>query len=305
MRILINTSLPKLALAIIFANITATNALADLFSGPTSPYYLDSGRAVYVIQGTTVVNSFPLVYGNVGDEAVMAVSNTVNTRPAFTGPGSGGQYTLAGTPTGVTEPYPIPPQVQSEVSYDGTSSGQQNFYVEHFGVSGPNTTYNVYVTDLTWQHPYELFSLQEPTGGDKYQGIAYDPRNNSLWISEASMILDYSLDGNLLFSFGSPLFNPSPQIGPEINTALGYDNADNTLWITYNGSNLLEQYSTTGALLQYGTPTGLPNGDYASGDFSSPVPPPWPPAVPEPASIVLLATVAGALYCVKRRIIGS
>jgi hypothetical protein len=280
------------------AGVLPTNALADFVlvgggirpAGPVSPYYLDDDRNIYVVQGTSVQYSFPLVYGAFGDERVLAVSKTVNTRPEFTpGPGEGGQYTLTGTPTGVTEPYPLPAGLGSEVSYDGTSDGSQNFYVEHFGSgSGFGLTFSVYATDLTWQNPQFLFSLPPPVV-DKYEGIAYDRNNSSLWISGADTIWDYSLNGNLLSSFPSPLYTPTSPLSIAANAALGYDPSDHTLWISYNGTNLLEQYSTTGELLQYGTPTGLPNagfGAYESGDFSN---------VPEPSSVVLLATAAVAL----------
>jgi hypothetical protein len=98
-------------------------------------------------------------------------------------------------------------------------------------------------------------------------GIAYDPTNNSLWISSrSSWIADYSLDGVLLAAFDS---DPSRN-GYWANVALGLDPADHTLWIANEGTNVLRQYSldgvTFGQLLQMGTPDGLPGvGD--SGEF--------------------------------------
>ena len=139
---------------------------------------------------------------------------------------------------------------------------------------------------MTWQNPTELFSVTAPGYSEEYLGIAYDPKNNSLWVSgwdPLTTINDYSLTGALLSSFST---------GHDRNAALGYDPADNTLWLTNDASNLLEQYSTTGTLLQRGTPTGLPSSNsYFSGDFSITA----PSAVPEPASILLLATIVAGI----------
>jgi len=186
-----------------------------------------------------------------------------------------------------------------EVSYDGTSNGNQNFYVQHFGNTGGSTTDYVLVTDLQWQNPEVVFGQEEP--GNRafgiYEGIAYDGNRNSVWISSAQAIYEYALTpdggGQLVRSFPAPLFIPplSLPMGPFANSALGYDPLDDTLWISYNSSNLLEQYSTTGVLLQYGTPTGLPDIRYESGDFAN---------VPEPTSFVLLLAATVALFWLRR-----
>lgn len=43
----------------------APSSWATPFTGPTSPYYLDdwSTQEIYVVQGTSVINSFPWAYG--------------------------------------------------------------------------------------------------------------------------------------------------------------------------------------------------------------------------------------------------
>src|SRR4029077_7212606 len=50
--------------------------LAVLITGPTSPYYLDDrlGQRIYVVQGTSVINSFPWAYNcEVGSHSQEAV----------------------------------------------------------------------------------------------------------------------------------------------------------------------------------------------------------------------------------------
>src|SRR6202030_3584975 len=96
------------ALNIFFATIlmgTAGSATAA-FVGPTSPYYLDnfSTSQIFVVQGTSVINSFPLsAYSGNGNfqQSSLAVGATVNTHGFSTLNGDGGrlagQYTLSGT----------------------------------------------------------------------------------------------------------------------------------------------------------------------------------------------------------------
>lgn len=299
------SSLRRFGLITILGGLLAGSALADLFTGPTSPYYLDNygNDTIYVVQGATVINSFAWAYDTIHPyaEGTLAVSSTVNTRPFPQGSlnangGIGGQYTLSGTPTGVSEPYTLPPgSGLGEYSYDGTSDGLHNYYVQYYGMDATgHLIENVYQTDLTWQNPTELFSVQSSPGDfEEYMGIAYDSKDQSLWISgyNDSTINEYSLSGTLLFSF-----NP----GHGLNTALGYDAADNTLWMSFNGPYVLEQYSTTGTLLQFGIPTGLPDELYASGDFST-----APAAVPEPSSVVLLLSVLGGFTFLVRKRTGS
>jgi hypothetical protein len=114
------------------------------------------------------------------------------------GSGTGGQYTLAGTPTGTS--WPTTPPLTGELYnafYDGTSDGKHNYTVENGNSfrSAPK----VIATDLNWQNPVGLFSL--PGVPADYIGIAYDPQNDSLWISGyyTDVIADYSLNGTLTF----------------------------------------------------------------------------------------------------------
>jgi hypothetical protein len=149
---------------------------------------------------------------------------------------------------------------------------------------------------LKWQDPRILFSLGGPETGDHWLGIAYDPLNNSLWISGFPPtspvdyeLADYSLSGTLLSSFTT---------GLGLMAALGFDPADGTLWFSYNESNMLYQYSTSGTLLQTGTPSGLPSGfnSFLAGDFAE-----GPQEAPEPSSLALLGVACAALGALTLR----
>ncbi|MBI2681576.1 MAG: hypothetical protein HYX25_11300 [Candidatus Solibacter usitatus] len=247
-----------------------------------SKYYLDNGGGIYVVRGTSVVESFPTAYGGGYGEGVLAVSETIRTRARYTFSEDlqAGEYTLSGNPTGHSYFTPRIPELFYSI-YDGTSDGLNNYFVEHgqFFFSG------VYRTDYYWQNPELLF-----TAGPYLTGIAYDPTNNSLWISSPGpWIQDYSMDGTLLAEFDSG--NPSDfgyYLGK--NTGLGLDPADHTLWITSDLTSVLRQYSLDGAtfgeLLQIGRPDGLPPGAFDSGEFQEPV--------PEPATFLLLLAVIAA-----------
>jgi hypothetical protein len=115
-----------------------------VFTGPTSPYYIDNfnDHTIYVVQGTSVINSFPWAYHGSGyySEGSLGVTNVVSTNnfgKAY-GSGTGGQYTLAGTPTGKS--WHTTPPLTGETSnlfYDGTSDGTHNYTVENGNSPAP------------------------------------------------------------------------------------------------------------------------------------------------------------------------
>jgi len=161
----------------------------------------------------------------------------------------------------------------------------------YIDASGANVE-NVYQTGLSWQNPTLLFSVQSVGGARaEYLGIAYDSRNNSLWVSgwADAAVNDYSLSGALLSSF----------TGPGSLSALAYDSADNTLWGSYDETNSLYQYSLAGVLLQSGTPAGLVEGDYIGGDMSKGS----GSGVPEPATTVLVVAGLAVLVARRRRLV--
>jgi hypothetical protein len=273
----------KIALFAAATLLVASSSWATpVFTGPISPYYLDndSNQTIYVVQGTSVINSFAWAYGPCASsfcEASLAVTNVVSTnwfgnRNGLS-PASAGQYTLSGTPTGTNWTTTPPPSGEtSNFFFDGTSDGTHNYTVEYLNSLG---TENVIETDLNWQNPVTLFSLGG--GAGTYLGVTYDPNNNSLWIGgyNTGVLADFSLTGAPLSSFAT---------GQTQVTGLAFDPADATLWFDSPAFSSLYQYSTSGVLLQSGTPGGLPGGSLA-GEFAEPV-----PGVPEPATLLLLGT---------------
>lgn len=246
---------------------------ADTFTGPVSPYYLDfigSGSSQIVeIQGTSVINSFTV------DFPVFAVAGgTIYTRWPNPSTSTGSQYTLAGVPTGNTDFFAAPPNTTLELSYDGTSDGTYAYYVDDLSFINGVTSWNVYRANLDWSNPVLLFA----PGGSFWQGIAYDPDNQSLWLSRSNFMGDYSLDGSLITSFTTSVSG----------RALGYDPADGTLW-TFSSASFF-QYSTSGVLLQTGSIAGVAGGVYAGEILNTD--PPSDPAVPEPGSFSLLVCCA-------------
>jgi hypothetical protein len=292
--------LPVRVIATVFAVTTvlgAPSSWATPFTGPTSRYYIDNfdDQTIYVVQGTSVINSFPWAYGSGCSsycEGNLAVTNKVST-DSFSGSGTAGQYTLGGKPTGKSWPATV---FGASYHYDGTSDGKHNYTVD----LGNN---NVIVTDLNWQHPAALFSL--PGTGRDWIGAAYDPQNNSLWISgyATDVIADFSLNGTLLSSFHTGL----PMSGSIFGVlALGFDPADATLWFAYSGFNTLYQYSTSGAFLQSGIPSGLPTygvtGGNDAGDFAEPKRHVSElEALPTPPTLPLLAPGLGLIALLVRR----
>lgn len=96
--------------------------------GPTSPLYLtyvnNSGSNIVVVQGNSIINSFPEAY-EPPDERPIAVWGDVRTTGYANGYG-GGQYTQNGTPTGTFYSLPMPIQYAD----DSTSDGFHNYLVD-------------------------------------------------------------------------------------------------------------------------------------------------------------------------------
>jgi hypothetical protein len=244
--------------------------------GPLSPYYVTDGfntNRIYVLQGTSVVNSFAEAHGA---EYSIAVASDVRTI-GYPAVGSlGANYTLGGTYTGVDYAAPL------AFTYDGTTDGAHNYMIDY--LSG-----DVYQTARDWSSPVKIFNTG--FGGSNALGITYDPTNNSLWISQwlGTEVADFTLGGTLLSSFAGP--------GASM-TSLGLDPADNTLWMGTQLSGTYFQFSKGGTLLQSVNYPSLVGLDILGGEFAEA---PQNP-VPEPSSFVLLGiAIAGIIGYHRRR----
>jgi hypothetical protein len=256
------------------------------------------------VQGLRIAATFPLAYGS-NERGILAITCGLHTAPCSNinspgtihtgGGGVGGEYTLNGTPTGFS--YPVLPEL-ADIVYDGTSNGQSDpgaryYVVEH--ASG--WTYgSVYVYDSNWQNERLLFTqqiLEHPTG------IAYDPYDGSLWISNAGptdILAHFSLTGRFLSGF------PTRGGG---QTALAFDPADGTLWTidawhpqrcpSVGLCATLQQWSTNGALLQSGAIDGVPAVFWTSGEMPE-------TATPEPGTLLLVTGgILGIVGAARKR----
>jgi hypothetical protein len=246
-------------------------------AGPTSPLYLTCtvtlrcNKVITVVQGNAVINTFPEVYivGPDVTEDPIAVSGDVRTVGICCG-NVGGQYTLAGTPTGTY--YALPAIMRNAI--DSTSDGTHNYLVDSvYGI--------VYQTARDFTNPTALFGV-----GQYNMGITFDASNNSLWISggyNSSMVSDYSLNGTLLSSFST---------GHYLNAALALDPADHTLWLVNDQDGNLEQYSKAVVLLSTGPTVGYALG----GEFNLEATP-----TPEPGTFLMLGSGILGLGSLLRR----
>lgn len=248
--------------------VSATASLA----GPTSELYLsftgiNGTSGIAVVQGNSVT-SFPAAYGGGAVEIPIAVDGDIRTTTYYAG-GSGGQYSLGGTPSGTSYFNP------GFDAYDSTTDGTNNYIVNY-------SSGDVYATGRDFSNPTLLFSAGGPT---QYLGITYDETNNSLWVSgwSSTLVLNYAMNGALLGSFDT---------GHQFNGALALDHADQTLWLVNDASSgTLEQWSKAGALLSAGPDVGYTlGGEFDFAGASS---------VPEPSPLVLLGSVA--LLAIRRK----
>lgn len=191
-------------------------------------------------------------------------------------PGLSGQYNLLtgaalGTPS---SPSGSPNWTQA---VDGTSDGTHNYTFGSFNAtSGSSVT--VYQTDANWNNPVALFNAP----GSTPVGLAFDTAAGTLWINDYSHIYQFSLTGTLLSQFA---------IGNGYG-GLAYQATTDTLWFVPNSTYLpLQQYSTSGTLLQSLTVSGRSSNVFGA-EFQ---------AIPEPATWELIVLGAPLLMLAARR----
>jgi hypothetical protein len=236
--------------------------------GPASRYYLTNGDGtiLQVAQSGAVVTS----WSTASTLYPLAVTNTVKVYNRGSGAtGNGFEYTLSGTPTGVTFPWQGGPT--GELLDGGTDAFAHNYASEWTGGNG------IWQYTLNWTTPVKLF-----TAPVSPIGITYDRNAGSLWISlDGGNIQQVTNTGTVLSQF-----NP----GPGRWGALAWEPATDTLWAHSNGSGILRQWTKTGTLLQQANIPALSSNIWG-GEFSV--------NIPEPT--VLTSAIVGVLLLIGVR----
>ena len=219
---------------------------APALAGPITPLYLsESFMKITVVQGSGVINS----WATPDVEASIAVNTTVRTYGQASA-NLGREYTLAGTATGVTFPNTV-----GCCFRDGTTDGLFNYAIQD--VPAPDNL--VWRFNSDWSNP-QVMPLVITGGGlggsfgiGQAEGIAYDPRDGSLWFAlpgSFGLVFNVTMQGDLLALF--------PARDLDGGVALAFDSADNTLWVTTSvGSvgqdTLLRQFSALKTIDTLGT----------------------------------------------------
>lgn len=233
------------ALATVITAFTSSIALAG--PGVQSDYYVQgSDEIIYVIRGNKVVNSFPTQ--NDGSGPLYVYGDTVcSTDSSML---SGGCYSLDGVPNGHVF---TNGGIGTPIVRDAATDGARVFV---FAV----LSQDVNVTDLDFDNPIAIINLPNP-GTFPFIGIAYDPTDDTLWLSGNNVkeMRQYDMNGNLITSF---------PIAANTAGALAFDPADQTLWFIDNPTAVMYQYSRNGDLLDIISPAGLPTQQYNGGDIN-------------------------------------
>ncbi len=250
--------------------------LAGTGRAQMSPFFITGGNVgkIFVVQGGSVVSTIPTVTAPTSgayEYPIAVYASAFRTANSAPGSGNGYEYTLSGTPTGPT--YSLPSPIGS--AWDSTTDGVHNYLLDFAGGA-------VYQTGLDFSSPVALFG---GLGGSAYLGIAYDPTNNSLWVSgwSTNQVIDFSMSGTQLSSFAA-----APASG--LLTSLALEPATGTLWMGTQNTGIFYQFSKTGVLLQTVTVPALLSIDILGGEFAF-------TAIPESSPLVLLSlgllTLAG------------
>ena len=296
-----NGSLLRAACAVIATILAGGWAQANtLYMTGITPTDKGNVGTVVAVDGSSVVTSWT-IYGStlglgglLGNESAIAVSSGVTTvgNNLCSGgcapyPAYAATYTLSGSFTGASNLNVVPQYspTQEDYLYDGTTDGTHNYAVGLL-------TGNVYSFDAGWQNASLLFALP----GSGWDGITYDPSNNSLWAStlgygfDASNdnVGDFALNGALLSAFYATTADG-------INYALAMDPANQTLWFVKGVGGGADQYSRTGTLLGSTSYPGLAGFNVFGAEFAETA-----SGTPEPGTISLLVLGLTALAYHRR-----
>lgn len=278
------STLLRASAALVLSCLPAAPALA----GPVSTLYLASFTTarIYSIQGDAVSAGAPTYCNHC--EVPIAVDGDIRT--LSTSGGTGGQYRLDGSQTGVTYGPGLAANAGVILS-DGTTDGLRNYAVSIQSGGGLSA---VYAFGRDWSDGHQLFAIDFRIDAD---GITYDPTNQSLWITGTysfdnvtyGLMRNYALDGTLLTQFYA---------GEYGGAGLAMDYADGTLWTTRGPTQYFDQYTRDGTLLQtvsYAALLGQGGRHGIEFDLAGDT-----RTLPEPAS-GLLAALALALGAAVRR----
>ena len=273
------------------ACLVAASAVSPALAGTVGTYYLTGPQGfdanglnptyskTWVVQGDAIIRSWT---NHQQFEFAIAVAGDVRTtgllNPGLSSP-AGSLYDLLGNYQGVTY------QSLTLNTNDATTDGTYNYLVSVN--NGPDDTGNgtVWRTNRDYTNPVALFLL--PAG---YEGITYDPTNNSVWVSGwyNSNVRDYSLTTGML---GTQLSQFST--GHNANLALALDPVTQHLWLnrcdnaTWTAPCTLEEWSKAGDPLSTIANTPYTFGGEIIG--------------PEPSSFALIGAGVLALWLKRRR----
>jgi hypothetical protein len=281
MNILKSNAAQRWAAVAVWGGAMALGASSAL-AGPTSALYISDGSTIRVRQGDAIINSW-LTTSH--DEFALAVNSTVRTFSQGFVSTLSHEYTLGGAPTGVTYENTV-----GCCFRDGTTDGTYNYATR----SG-----DVYQFNSDWTNALAIPGL---TGQGLSAAITYDYRKDMFWVASGELMIGVSRTG-VIVPFYS--FYMSESILNDLS-ALAFDPADNTLWISsyqLNGT-VLQQYSTApntqGSLKRVPLsrevidfqPTGMEFALRSDGPVTS---------VPEPGSLLLvLSSLLGLGVCRRK-----
>lgn len=278
----------------------------------TGRYYLtdESGlNRVWQFQGGNQVASFPTAPAGPRHGPIIVDGNTNSIRTTFggftggAGVQAGSEYDFAGNVLG---PVSINPGAFAgygrviDAGFDGTNS----YIVHGLGGAAGVVRYNA-----DFSGPGTLMFNITGAATATAQGITYDTSTNTIWTSDydfnatvtGGRVRQWSLTGVELFSF--PVINPAG-VASERNTALAYDQSDDTFWMNAHventlgfGSGELWQFRRDGTFIQaiHGrqtNPNAPTNVLYWGGEIRT---------IPAPSAATLMGLAGAALLRRRRR----